>query len=90
MKIKESALAGSVITVYDSPNGDTTDDYTTIVIGKDNPGEVCVETFEKSTIWRAETQAGTPRAAKASYTKKNGLDGKISRVQIAPAEATDF
>lgn len=90
LKIKQGALAGTVITVYDSPEGDTTDDYTKIVIGKDNPGEICIETFERSTVWRAATQAKTPRAARTTYTEKNGLDGKISRVHVAPPEDIDF
>jgi hypothetical protein len=71
MKLLDTRV-GAVITVYDSPDGVTNDDYCTIRVKKSSP-EYIVATFERS----YEDEYVT-----ASYANKNGLDGKVSRIRI--------
>jgi hypothetical protein len=70
------AKPGTRIRVYDSPSADLTDDYAVIDILPDLPPEgACVSTFEQSVL---------RPGYRMSYVRKDGLDGKISRVKVQP------
>jgi len=62
----------SVISVFDSPSGSTTDDFCVIQVKRSAP-EYTVGTFERSY---------EDEYALVSYARKNGLDGKVSRIRI--------
>ncbi|NSL87675.1 hypothetical protein [Chitinophaga solisilvae] len=64
--------AGCVITVYDSPDGSTSDDFSIINVKRISP-EYTVATFERS--YEDEYVV-------VSFIRNNGLDGKISRIKI--------
>lgn len=64
--------AGAVITVFDDPSAKRTDDYCIITVLKKSE-EYTVRTFERSY---------KDRNVRVSYVKRNGLDGKVSRVRI--------
>ncbi|QJB31953.1 hypothetical protein HF324_11360 [Chitinophaga oryzae] len=64
--------AGCEITVYDSPDGATNDDFTIVNVKKISP-EYTVNTFERS--YEDEYVV-------VSFIQNNGLDGKISRIRI--------
>ena len=66
--------AGTRISVYDSPDGSTSDDYTTIVLRKDAK-DLIIPSFETT---------NTNSEREITYHRKNGLDGKISRIVIEP------
>jgi hypothetical protein len=63
---------GAVITVYDSPDGSTNDDYCTIRVKKTSP-EYTVATFERSY---------DDEYVSVSFARNNGLDGKVSRIRV--------
>ncbi|MBC9909394.1 hypothetical protein [Chitinophaga varians] len=63
---------GCEITVYDSPDAATNDDFTIVNVKKISP-EYTVGTFEKS--YDDDTVT-------VSFINNNGLDGKISRIKI--------
>ena len=63
---------GCVIGVYDHTDASTNDDFCIIVV-KSRVAEYTVETFERS--YENET-------VRVSYARKNGLDGKVSRITI--------
>ena len=64
---------GTQITVADSPDGSTGDDYTVITVLEDVQDPVAITTFENS--WRTSQ-------LQVQYHKVNGLDGKVSHVGI--------
>lgn len=64
--------AGSVIRVYDHPEGRTNDDYTVITVLSDITGSEVISTFESSY---------TNTYVRVEFHRHNGLDGKVSRVQ---------
>ncbi len=64
--------AGTTIMVYDSPDAKENDDFATIVIKK-RVFDFCIRTFEAS-IYTDNVEM--------TYTRKNGLDGKVSYVKI--------
>lgn len=64
--------AGCVISVFDSPAGQTNDDFCVIHV-KRSSSEYIVATFERS--YENEDVL-------VSYARKNGLDGKVSRIRI--------
>ncbi|WP_052704080.1 hypothetical protein [Vibrio nigripulchritudo] len=65
------------ITVYDSPDKSKDDDWTRIEVTEAFEGEVVVRTFEES---------GKPhQAVEVSYYSDNGLDGKVSYIEVEPA-----
>lgn len=70
----QNLKAGSVVTVYDDPYGKTSDDYTVIEVLKDIAGNYNINTLEKS---RQDDKV------KITAHRKNGLDGKISRVEFS-------
>ncbi|RCJ19695.1 hypothetical protein A6770_06030 [Nostoc minutum NIES-26] len=76
LKILGLAQSGTLIGVFDDPNGGTQDDFSYILTqGAPLGPDVCVGTFEKSTT--------TPRYL-ITHQHNNGLDGKISHVTIIP------
>ena len=64
--------AGTIITVFDSPSASTGDDWTEIVV-KQNIVSYTISSFEKNIDDAYVTQ---------TFHKHNGLDGKISNIQI--------
>jgi len=77
-----SADRGTTITLYDSPSGDKGDDYTVIKVktsSLDNlPQGLTFDSFEESQVYNVGS--GT---VEMTYYRHNGLDGKISRVDIS-------
>ncbi len=65
---------GTVITVFDDPEGKWTDDYTIIEVHTDIVTELALSTFE-------ESRAQDPNINMA-YMRYNGLNQKISHVRI--------
>ena len=63
---------GCVISVFDHPRGNRTDDFCVIQVKQSSP-EYTVGTFERSY---------EDAYALVSYGRKNGLDGKVSRIRI--------
>lgn len=63
---------GAVITVYDSPDGSTNDDFCVIRVKKSSP-EYTVATFERSY---------DDEYVSVSFARNNGLDGKVSRIRV--------
>ena len=66
--------AGSYIVVYDHPDGSEMDDWAEIYFAK-NIAEFTVGTFEQD--W-TDASAGVY----ITYTRSNGLDGKVSRIEM--------
>lgn len=66
------ARAGTVIRLYDSPRGLREDDWVELVVERDI-SEARVGTFERSAQWNG---------VRATYHRNNGLDGKVSLVEI--------
>jgi hypothetical protein len=64
--------AGAKIRVYDNPDGKTSDDYMEIEVKKEVQ-EYTIKTFEKDI---------DDEVVKATYHPNNGLDGKVSRVEV--------
>ncbi|NLR67593.1 hypothetical protein HGH92_25035 [Chitinophaga varians] len=63
---------GCRITVYDSPDGSTKDDFSVVNVKRTSP-EYTVDTFERS--YEDETVV-------VSFIRINSQDGKISRIKI--------
>ena len=63
---------GAVITVFDSPDGKMDDDFCVIRV-KRYTNDYCVGTFERSY---------EDEYVSVSFARKNGLDGKVSRIRI--------
>jgi len=59
---------GTVITVFDSPDGETDDDY--FVLEKLDDESVCVDSFERGDVYGGKVRW--------RYSGGNGLDGKVS------------
>ena len=64
--------AGAVIIVYDSPDGALNDDYCVIRVIRSQP-EYTVGTFQRSY---------DDAYVSVSYARRNGLDGRVSRIRI--------
>lgn len=64
---------GAVIRIFDNSGGSFNDDWTEIRVHNRTPNGYCVPTFESSFFDGIVT---------VTYHRKNGLDGKVSRVQI--------
>jgi hypothetical protein len=71
------AEAGTVINVYDSPSASRDDDWAQIKVNSKITSPVVVNTFEDSTTYGSG-------AVTVTYTKDNGLDGKVSYIEIIP------
>ena len=67
--------AGRVLRFYDDPKGSTSDDWTEITV-KRNVREKLIDSFERS-FEDADVLV--------QYHRNNGLDGKVSRLQISSA-----
>lgn len=67
--------AGTRISVYDSPSGSTSDDYTTITLRR-HIDDLVIPSFE-SNVDNADIEM--------IFRRHNGLDGKVSRIRIEPA-----
>lgn len=82
LRIAKSVNPNARIAVYDSPNGDTTDDYTVIdIVNRQfmQPEGYCLRTFENNF-----SNPNLNSGIQVDYIRKNGLDGKVSRVQVIP------
>ncbi len=82
LRIAKSVNPNARIVVYDSPGGDTTDDYTVIdIINRRfmQPEGYCLRTFENNF-----SNPNLNSGIQVDYIRKNGLDGKVSRVQVIP------
>ncbi|EDM68919.1 hypothetical protein PE36_19980 [Moritella sp. PE36] len=66
--------AGTQFTVYDSPNGDTGDDYTQITVLQDILGTYDIDSYEDSY---------SDDYVRVNFHRHNGLDGKVSRIKIS-------
>jgi hypothetical protein len=80
LRILKSAKRGTQIRLFDDPNGKTDDDYAIINILNPRRFEEngrCVRTFE-------EELDNAREGITLDYIRKNGLDGKVSRVQVIP------
>jgi len=66
--------AGSIIRVFDSPDGATNDDWTQIFVKATQFG--CIGTFQSSS---------NSATLKVDHHPVNGLDGKVSRVEVRSA-----
>ena len=65
------------VQLYDSPDANSDDDFANISAGAklaDPSGGICIATFEPS--------ASAPFRRFITYHRKNGLDGKVSHIQI--------
>lgn len=72
------APPGTVINVYDSPSASKDDDWTEIKVNQNVGSPVVVNTFESSTTYGGG-------AVSVTFHKHNGLDGKVSYVEVIPA-----
>merc|ERR1719430_1867150 len=72
-----SADPYTTITIYDSPSGSKSDDYTIIKIKNAVESEILIDSFEKS----QEITSGGNWVV-IEHHHHNGLDGKVSRVEI--------
>lgn len=67
-------IRGAVtISVFDHPDGRKTDDWGTINLRDATRGTICVPSFERAVETGGYNQ---------NYARRNGLDGKVSRVSI--------
>lgn len=86
LRILKNVAAGTRLTVYDSPSGASGDDDVAqidIVNPRFIPPEgYCLRTFENSFDSR-----GRYPGIRVDFVRKNGLDGKISRVVVEPNRA---
>jgi hypothetical protein len=64
---------GCVLSVFDSRSGSTTDDFCVIQVKRRSP-EYTVGTFERS--YEDDDVI-------VSYARKDGLDGKVSRIRVS-------
>lgn len=69
----ENVRAGTVFRLYDSPSGSTSDDYAVLTVKRHNSFYSDIPSFERN-----EDNADY----RLEYHRKNGLDGKISRVEV--------
>ena len=74
-----SAKKNRFIRFYDSPDGATNDDYVSIYVKKDIKLPITISSFESS----FENEY-----LKVIYTRKNGLDGKVSRAEVSTNRPT--
>ncbi|MGH3567079.1 MAG: hypothetical protein ACRDRH_13805 [Pseudonocardia sp.] len=63
---------GAVVSVYDDKNGSEKDDFCVIRVKRSSP-DYTVSTFERSY---------EDDFVQVSYRRKNGLDGKVSRIRV--------
>ena len=64
---------GTVITLYDSPSASPDDDYTTITV---------LQNIYQFTIESIEEGSTSTMPVQIDYHKKNGLNGKVSFIQV--------
>ncbi|MDQ1096708.1 MULTISPECIES: hypothetical protein [Chryseobacterium] len=70
--ILQNVRAGAVLSVYDAPAGDASDDYCVITVKQFTPYKVIPSyetSFEDSEV-------------KVQFFRKNGLDGKVSFIRV--------
>lgn len=80
LRIGKTVRVGTRIILFDSPGGDTDDDFVTIdVLDPDflRPEGYCLVSFEQ-TFSNPDINSGI----QTDYFRKNGLNGKVSRVRI--------
>lgn len=66
--------AGTVIKLYDNPDGHTENDWAQITVNRRTTNDLCVPSFEHdfSDEWYT-----------LKYHKQNGLQGKVSRIEVS-------
>ena len=69
---------GTRITLFDSPSAKRNDDYTVIVVKKTAP-KIVIHSFEDEDL-----RDDTKELISLEYHKDNGLDGKVSHMEISP------
>jgi hypothetical protein len=74
---------GTRITVFDSPSGDTQDDYAIIDIKRD------IRVDEKIVV-RSFEQTYRHESYDIRFIRNNGLDGKVSRIEVQANAPDDF
>ncbi|MBI0434368.1 hypothetical protein [Roseomonas sp. KE0001] len=82
LRILKSAAMNTRIVVFDSPDARQDDDFTVIDILRPDFMEdqgYCLRSFEQNFDTPRENQG-----ILVDYVRKNGLDGKISRVRVIP------
>ena len=62
-----------MVWVFDSPSGNTADDFCVVHVKRSSP-EYIVATFERSY---------EDDDVLVSYGRRNGLDGKVSRIRVS-------
>jgi hypothetical protein len=85
LRILKSAATNTRIVVFDNPDGHQDDDFTVIDILSPEFMEdqgYCLRSFEQNFDTPQENQGII-----VDYIRKNGLDGKISRVRVIPGGA---
>merc|ERR1711970_267905 len=75
--ILRDAEFGTIITLYDSPSGDKGDDYTEIKVKALVAENVMIRSYEES-----QTIPVGDGVVEITHHHHNGLDGKVSRVEI--------
>ena len=70
--VLQGVRAGAVISVFDSADGDRSDDWTVITVKKTHPRYV-ITTFESNI---------DNEYVDVRYAQKNGRDGKVSRIDV--------
>merc|ERR1712110_1278537 len=72
---------GTVITLYDSPDGSKDDDYTVIKV-KTSASDFGTNGLRIDSFEQSQTYSLGNGTVEMTYHSDNGLDGKISRVEI--------
>merc|ERR1712211_18257 len=73
-----SADYGTTITLYDSPNGDRSDDYVEIKVKGYTNNPVVIGSFESTKNIMLDNGF-----IEVIYHRNNGLDGKVSRAEVS-------
>merc|ERR1712107_133357 len=73
-----SADYGTTITLYDSPNGDRSDDYVEIKVKGYTNNPVVIGSFESTKTIMLDNGF-----IEVIYHRNNGLDGKVSRAEVS-------
>merc|ERR1712098_16082 len=76
------AKEGDILTLYDNPDGKKNDDWVRLKVKEDINEALVIPTFETTPPRTPKTYTGRNGGkVTVSYTRKNGLDGKVSRFE---------